>query len=326
MSIRTLAAAWNRVFFEPIAPTGIALFRIAFGLIVISNCALLAPDLMTWFGDRGVLPVAASRALAPGPRLSLFSVFTYSDFSVQALFALWVASAFFLTIGFYTRVSALIVFVSLVTFHHRNMLILNGADTIMRIIAFFLIFSQAGAALSLDRLLRRARAKECGPPQKSAPWAQRLIQLQLMSIYLMTFLWKAQGSMWIDGTATYYSSRLQEFWRYPVPYVFEHLWTIKLITWSTLALELALGTLVAIRELRYWLLLGGVLLHAGIDYSMNIPLFSPLMVAAYLTFIRPEDYARLFSFFRLRTCTPAGWRLKAFLAFRRKAPDANRTE
>jgi predicted DCC family thiol-disulfide oxidoreductase YuxK len=122
-----------------------------------------------------------------------------------------------------------------------------------------------------------------------------LIAIQVALVYLYTFAWKALGPMWLSGIAVYYTSRLVEFWRFPVPYVFEHLATIKLWTWGTLLVEFALGVLVWVKELRYWVLLSGVLLHLGIDYSMNIPLFAPIMISSYLTFVDPEDLERFFA-------------------------------
>jgi predicted DCC family thiol-disulfide oxidoreductase YuxK len=171
-----------------------------------------------------------------------------------------------------------------------------------------MMFSQAGAALSLDRLLRIARGKESGPPTPRAPWAMRLIQIQLAFVYIFAFVWKAMGTMWLSGTAVYYTSRLAEFWRFPVPYIFEHVWTIKIWSWMTLLIELALGTLVWIKELRYWVLLAGVMLHLGIDYSMNIPLFGFIMMSAYVTFIEPADLERAFAWVRTRFNSVSGFK------------------
>ena len=156
-----------------------------------------------------------------------------------------------------------------------------------------MMFSHAGAALSVDRWWRIRRGKETGPPEPRPPWAMRLIQLQLAFLYFYAFAWKMMGSLWLNGTALYYTSRLPEFFRFQLPYVFEHLWTIKLWTWGTLVLEFSLGVLVWVRELRYWVLLGGVLLHAGIDYTMNIPLFGFTMITAYVTLVEPAHLERL---------------------------------
>jgi hypothetical protein len=111
-------------------------------------------------------------------------------------------------------------------------------------------------------------------------------------IYLVTCLWKLRGSYWIDGTALYYAVHLAQYWRYPVPYVFEHLWTIKLMTWGTLLLEFALGTLLWIKELRYPILIAGALMHLGIEFTMVVPLFSWLMMIGYLTFVESQHLER----------------------------------
>jgi predicted DCC family thiol-disulfide oxidoreductase YuxK len=127
-----------------------------------------------------------------------------------------------------------------------------------------------------------------------------LLQIQVAFLYFYAFVWKISGAMWLSGIAVYYTSRLAEFWRFPVPYVFEHIWTIKLWTWSTLLVELALGTLVWIKEFRYWVLLAGVLLHLGIDYTMNIPLFAYIMTGAYVTFVEPEHLQKAFEWFKAK--------------------------
>jgi predicted DCC family thiol-disulfide oxidoreductase YuxK len=209
-------------------------------------------------------------------------------------------TAITMTLGFFTRISTILLFLTIVTLHHRNPLILNSGDTFVRIALFFLIFSQAGAALSFDRLIRIARGKESGEPAAREPWAMRLIQLQLAFVYFYTFVWKAMGAMWLSGTAVYYTSRISDFWRFPVPYIFEHMWTIKLWTWATLLIEFALGVLIWIKELRYWILLAGVLLHLGIEYSMNIPLFAFIMIATYVTFLEPEHLEKAFAWLKAK--------------------------
>jgi hypothetical protein len=53
-------------------------------------------------------------------------------------------------------------------------------------------------------------------------------------------------------------------------------------TWGTLVIELALATLVFGRPMRGWVLLAGLLLHLGIEYSMNIPFFAAIICAGYI--------------------------------------------
>lgn len=300
ISLKDIVRWWNRFFFEPESPTPIAIFRILFGAVVLTNHAMLLPDVQAWFSDRGTLSFAVGNRLSGGAGFSLFSWLPHSDVWVWMIFLLSCAAAFSLMIGLFTRTSCVTLFVTLVTLHHRNPVILNSGDTFFRAAGFFLMFSQAGAAFSIDRLIRIARGKESGPPLARAPWAMRMIQLQLSFLYLYAFVWKAMGGMWLAGTAVYYTSRMSEFWRFPVPYVYEHMWTIKLWSWATLVVELALGTLVWVKELRYWVLLAGVLLHLGIEYSMNIQLFAFIMIGAYVTFVEPQHLERVFAWMRTK--------------------------
>jgi predicted DCC family thiol-disulfide oxidoreductase YuxK len=298
ISIKDIVSAWNRFFFQPISPVPIATYRILLGLVLLANYILMIPDVTEWFTDQGTLSLATAKKLAGGQGLNIFRWLPNADWLVWAIFLISFLAVITMTLGLFTRTSSIIVYITLISFHHRNSLILNSGDTFLRIATFLMMFAPAGAALSLDRLLRIARGKESGPPEAKAPWVQRLLQCQLSFLYIYAFVWKAMGSMWLSGSAVYYTSRIAEFWRFPVPYVFEHVWTIKLWTWATLVVELALGTLIWIKELRYWVLLAGVLLHLGINYSMNIPLFGYVMMGVYVLFIEPEDLQRAFGWFK----------------------------
>ena len=59
------------------------------------------------------------------------------------------------------------------------------------------------------------------------------------------------------------------------------------LTYGTLVLELSLGTLIWIRELRHPLVVLGILLHLGLDYALNLQLFGCLMVICLLLFVDP---------------------------------------
>ncbi len=54
------------------------------------------------------------------------------------------------------------------------------------------------------------------------------------------------------------------------------------------------------KELRYPLLLMGVLLHLSLEYSLNIPLFQWIILATYVNFIEPADLAKAWNWIRTR--------------------------
>src|SRR5438034_4336761 len=124
-----------------------------------------------------------------------------------------------------------------------------------------------------------------------------MIQIQTSVMYLSTFAWKTAGTAWMNGTALYYTTRLEQFQRFPIP-ILENGILLKMTTWVTVATEGAVGALVWVRKLRYWILLLGVCLHLGIEYSMNIQLFQWITLSAYVTFIEPADLSRIWGWLR----------------------------
>jgi hypothetical protein len=222
------------------------------------------------------------------------------DTWIEAFFWLFLASASLLAIGFLTRVNSVVVFLCLTSIQQRNLYITHGGDTFLRVAGFFLIFAPAGAAFSVDRLIRIWRGKEDASLQPRSPWAQRMIQFELALLYFATFCWKVQGVPWIQGTALYYVYHLDELQRFPVPSWLLHPMILKLESWTALALEFSLGVLIWFKDLRYILLMLGVFFHLWLDYSLNVPLFQWDVLSAYVLFIYPADMARAWNWIRGR--------------------------
>jgi len=301
VSWRVLSKAWNEFFFAPQSPVPIALFRILYGLAIIANLILLHSDWLNWFGAHAWVTLPTMTKVEPGTRINLFKLMPPADSWVEALFWVFLAFAVLLTIGLLTRVSSVAVFLCLASIQQRSLFITHGGDTFLRVAGFFLMFAPAGAALSIDRLIRVRTGRESGEIQPRSPWAQRMIQIELSLLYFVSFWWKSMGAPWVNGTALYYVSHLEEFRRFPLPGWLQQPIFLKLGTWFTLALEFSLGVLIWIKEFRYPLLALGLLFHLGIEYAMNVPMFQWDVLPAYVLFIDPADLKRAGSWIRKRT-------------------------
>jgi hypothetical protein len=292
---KSFVEAWNAFFFAEQSPIPLALFRVLFGTVVIATLFLLRGDWLAWYGPDAWVRLSTIREMEPGPRLNLFAVIPQTDLWVQALFWVFLVSAVCLTMGFVTRVSCVVVFICLASIQQRNLLILHGGDTFLRVAGFFLMFAPAGAALSVDRLIRIWRGKESADIRPRRPWAQRMIQFELALLYFAGFCSKIQGGSWVQGTALYYVYHLDELQRFPIPSWFFRPTILRLGTWFAIALEFSLGVLIWIKELRYPLLAIGLLFHLSLEYSLNIPMFQWDVLSAYVLFIDPADLARVWS-------------------------------
>jgi hypothetical protein len=313
MTFQGLRRAWDRFFFAPQSPVPIAVFRILYGICVSATVILLHSDWLEWFGVHAWVTSSTMRTMEPGVRLNLFTIMPQDDHWIAALFWVLLVFAVLLTIGCFTRLSSIAVWLCLASVQQRNLFITHGGDTFLRVTGFFLMFAPAGAALSIDRLIRIRRGIEGREIQPKAPWAQRMIQFELALVYIVSFWWKIKGHAWLNGTALFYVTHLHQIQRFPLPGWVQFPIVLRLGSWFTLALEFCLGTLIWVKRFRYPLLLLGLLFHLCLEYSLNLPMFQWDVLTAYVLFIDPDDLTRLWA--RLRE-------LSIRVCYRRAAPAA----
>jgi hypothetical protein len=306
MTLRMFREAWDRFFFTPQSPVPIALFRILFGVCVSTKVLLLHGDWLNWYGVHSWVSLSTMRVLEPGIRLNLFTVIPQNDRWIAAFFWVCLASALLLTAGLWTRLSSVAVFLCLNSIDQRNIFILHGGDTFLRVAGFFLVFAPAGAAFSFDRLIRMRRGSQDTAIKPEAPWAQRMIQFELALMYFTSFWWKMKGHTWLSGTALDYVIHLHSIERFPLPHWIQSTTILRLGSWFTLALEFSLGVLIWWRPFRYPLLLLGLLFHLSIEYAFNLPLFGWDVLTAYVLFIDASDLERWWRTLRQRVGNAQG--------------------
>jgi len=314
--------AWLRsvdnYWFGKGSPTALGVIRILVGFFALLDLLMLSVSFNDWFGEKSYVPLSlAEKYIDPLdrhfsifgveklfnahptlpftiPRVNLLTGITSTPLLAIA-FGVVCLSAFFTMIGLWTKLSSIVLALGIVSIHHRNGLILNGGDTVLRIAVLYLALSPCGLACSVDRL-RALWKGRVGPeaPQVSL-WTQKLLQYNLALCYFTTFWLKfGQGSHWRDLTATYYAAHINEFQRFPVPEFMNRPPVVYLTSILTLVIELALGTLVFYKPARRWVLLGGLGLHGFIEYSMNIPLFAFIICSLYVCFYSGEEIADFF--------------------------------
>ena len=281
LSLRPAVAEWNRFWFEPTATSTLALVRVAFGLVMTAWTFSLAGDLFPFFSPDGLQP-------SPPRQPGAWGVLELSggDLTIRALYILLLSASLALTVGLHTRVAAMIVFVCLISLERRSPYVFNAGDHLLRVLAFYMMLAPAAAALSVDRWRTRSSLLEF--PGR-APWALRLIQLQLSFVYLAAVWAKVRGTTWNDGTAISYALRLTDLERFPVPNLVTQLPAVStFFTYATLGIELSLALLVWNRRLRPWVLSAGVLLHLGVDWSLRVGFFSLAVFVLFIAFIPPD--------------------------------------
>lgn len=286
ISLRQLAALWTQFFFDPVPVYPVALFRMAFAAVLLVDALFILPHLADFLGPRGMAGFDRYRQRSAGKALSLFLLLPPTMGWVRGVVGLHVAAVLMMGIGFLTPASTAVAFVTLRSIVNRNPGICNGGDSVARIMCFFLIFAPAGAVWSMDALLFRPADASPGVALH-APWALRLMQIQVSVIYLRTVYWKLHGATYRDGTAIYYALANDAYRRLAAPAFMLRAPLVHAATWGTLALESVLGAGLWIREMRGPLVVTGIAFHLGIELFLNVHLFGWYMIASLLLFLDP---------------------------------------
>jgi uncharacterized membrane protein YphA (DoxX/SURF4 family) len=283
---------WNDFWFKEQPVEGIAIFRILFGCVLLLSFTQDALIMNEFWGPDAIQSVTTGMKNYFNPTFNLFQYFEMSYSLLYTAVTIQFISIICFIIGFKTRLASILTFVLLVSFQQRTINMLSSADLLMRIMSLLMIFAPAGNAFSVDSILGKLK----GIPLKKdySVWVHRLIQIQIAVVYISTVIAKSKGETWLDGSAVYYSTRLVDLTRFPVPFILDWKWTIMLSTWGSLITEISLGTLIFIDEFRKPLIFWGILFHLGIEYMMSIPTFEWLMIACLLAMFNFSDY-RLFS-------------------------------
>ncbi len=297
---RAVARCWHEFFHAPQDTRVCAAVRIAFAALTLLNLAALYPDLDLWFTEQGVLPAAASQRIGESYGWSLLWQFPDTSAVVHACFWLLVGHTGLLLVGLLSRFNALLVLVWLISFHNRNVQIIEGEDFVFRLLALFLVLMPCGASWSVDAWLRRCWR---GTDQPASPlashlapaWGLRLLQIQMAVIFLSAGLHKLGTEEWFGGTALYYISRLDDYFgKFPIPtWLFDTPWSVALLTWSVVLGELLVPVFIWFRETRRAALAVAVLFHLGNEWTMHLFLFHWIMLAGWLSFVQPSDFGWL---------------------------------
>jgi hypothetical protein len=291
-------------WFGEIDSRPLSVFRIFFALLLLKDALYHIPLSYWFFSDDGLVPREVLwDGLARINRFSLMDTLPYA-WEAALFFVLWAVILVLLAVGWRTRWMTILNFIFLLSVHERNIYILTGADTVLRVMAFWAMFIPLGQYYSLDAMQARWRRylhthdladlRASAPPRTAFAFPIRMIQIQLAIVYFFTWALKLPGSAWVQGDALHYALQLQTLtlptgdWlrdNLPLP-------LLRLGTWYSLLAEGLFVPLVFLPLFQPFLRGVGLLLtglmHLGIAVLMSIQDFSLVMWICYLVLFMPE--------------------------------------
>ena len=120
MTLRELWRRWDTFLFRPISAFNICLLRLVWGVITLASVLMMLPDRHMWFGVNGVL---GSMTQATPGRLNIMTYLTTTPWSLDLWFTALMTVTLFVTLGFFTRTSLIVLWVMLTSMAHTNILL-----------------------------------------------------------------------------------------------------------------------------------------------------------------------------------------------------------
>lgn len=292
----------DRIFGYGTATT-LGVYRILISFLALLAWLSLGRDVRAWFTDEGYVSAAALAQYDPAMALrwNPLPALSGNPGAVIAVYWLVAVAALCTMLGFQTRIAAAVLALGYVAFHHRNPVILNSGDTLIRQSLLILTLAPSGRALSLDAWIAAKKGRPLD--QMVSRWSTSMLQFQMAVMYGTTVWHKTLGAHWVDGTASWYAAQLSEFQRFPMPAWFDAPPFLQIVTWGTLVIEVMLASTVfwkPTRAISLWL---GVLLHVGIEYRMNIPFFAFICMTQYVTHFKGEEMDAFLARFKRKPST-----------------------
>ena len=329
---RTLVGGWIAFWFTPTDPATLSLIRILAGFMLLYTHAVWTIDLPGFFGPEGRISESfANEFHDPSGRgfhyAFSFWYWVHRPGWQMAIHLMGLSVFLLLTLGCWSRITSVIAAILTLSYLQRVPGALFGLDQINTLLAIYLAVGPCGARYSVDAWrARQGRGPSLKPSSVdlepssvdlepssvdlepssvdlepfsvSANVAIRLIQVHLCVIYGFSALGKLQGVSWWEGTAVwlaianyeYQSVDLTWMWRFPL--------VINGLTQATVAWELTYPFLVWPRRSRPLVLIGAVLLHAGIASFLGLATFGLAMIIANLAFVPPRFVRAALSRFR----------------------------
>ncbi|AKU90014.1 DCC1-like thiol-disulfide oxidoreductase family protein [Vulgatibacter incomptus] len=297
-------------------PRSLGLFRIGFATLLLGDLLRRLPDLVVWYSNDGLIP-NHTQLWRPAARW-IFSVFFLASTPTEAAIGFLLCGLSFLglLIGWKTRLFQLLSLIATISLHSRGVILVNGGDVTMNLLAAWSLFLPLGRRFSVDSLLASLRER---PASTAADLAQGVpspvrpvvslaafgLLLQLAVIYFFNAIHKG-GNTWMEGSVVHYVLQRDGMVTWLGYQLRDHLpmWLGKALTWSTLALEAAAPALILTPWGTTWArrvaMIALPAMHMGFALFLNVGFFSPAMCAFYPLLLSAADWDAASRFLRKR--------------------------
>ena len=270
---------------------GIALVRIGYGMSWLLLAITNHQDRSYLWGPQGAY---SYDLFQQGSVFPYFSLFQLSDQALyfELIFHIGIIVTLLFMLGTLGRLGVVLQYIFVASLYHRNPIILDGGDNIALLVLFWLMLADSSAVA-----LRPRRSDATRPTQRNSiatflhNVAVTAVISQLSILYLLSGLYKAQGSTWFEGTALYYIFQVPEFSWPPLTDILRSSLTFGLVaSYLTIFFQISMPALLLSRIGRFAFLAFAIPFHGSIALFMGLTSFASFMLATECVLIKDSEY------------------------------------
>ena len=273
----------------------LAAMRIGLGLVMLWDLAMRAVRLTQDYSDDGILPRAVIHDIASQLR-SLYFISGTAHFAA-ALFAVHAIFALLFTIGYRTWVATLGCVALEWSLINRNPALSGGGDSMIVWLLIWSVFLPMGAAISVDRLIRRRLHPDVTEPASICTPASAGLLLQALMVYLCTVAARVGVESWMsEFSAIHYILHANS--GTPLGQAISHWHTLTWLLTMTAVVTETIGPPIALVTARWPIVRTAVVVafiffHLSIWLTIHVSIFSTASMAMWMAFVPGWTWDRL---------------------------------
>lgn len=220
-------------------------------------------------------------------------------FAVRAIGLMVLASATMMLLGWKSRIATAWTAISLsllfvrVGHHYDREYFTHHHSFLLLLCVWILALTPCGASYSVDRWLAVKRAAEAGktaPAERGALWAQRLLCVNLSTVYLWGAYDKLTPAFLGGGRMENLFMRYYGTSDYPEFPGFHTICVV--VAYATVLTEVSLVFALWNRRTQRRAMLVGIAFHVGLYLTLPVATFSMLVISLYLAYLDPDAVHR----------------------------------
>ncbi|PTQ55686.1 MAG: hypothetical protein BSOLF_1712 [Candidatus Carbobacillus altaicus] len=271
---------------------GARILQIGVGVVILYRSISELPAAQFIYGPEGA--AIGSAVTFFGPMGIWIDMLFYSYLGIYFTFFIWGLGGVGLIFGVYPRLSTLLALFGTLLLELRG-ITHDGGDNILRLMLLYMIL--------FHPLITKKKHTSSDIQPSISIFLHNLgviaVYLQVVILYFISSTTKLHGEMWINGTAVYYVSQLNEFGM-PTSFLrdlFKNPFVTTTATYLTVIYQLFFpAILLTPSKIKLPYTLFGILLHLNFAINMGLVTFSLIMISILLFTIKDNEWKKIAHF------------------------------